>query len=47
VKEEDHSWGQRPFVDELNQLAEDIFNTVLELNTARLRGFINEVLING
>lgn len=44
VKEEDHAWGQPPSIDELNQLAEDISETAVELNTARLCGFIKEAL---
>jgi hypothetical protein len=44
VKEEDHAWGQPPSIDELNQLADEIFKTVIELNTARLHGFIKEAL---
>jgi hypothetical protein len=44
VKEEDHTWGQPPSADELNQLADDIHSTAVELNTARLQGFIKEAL---
>lgn len=43
VKEEDHAWGQPPSIDELNQLATDIYNATVELNTARLYGFIKGV----
>jgi hypothetical protein len=44
VKEESHAWGLPPSIDELNQLAKDISATAVELNTARLRGFIKVVL---
>lgn len=43
VKGEDHVWGQPPSNDELNQLATDISNAFVELNRARLDGFIKEV----
>lgn len=44
VKEENHVWGSPPSAEELNQLAEDIRRIVVELNTARLNGFIKEAL---
>jgi len=44
VKEEDHSWGEPPSNGKLNQLANNIWKTGIELNTARLHGFIKEVL---
>ena len=44
VKEEDHAWGQPPSVKVLNQLADDIFQTAVELNAARLHGFIKEAI---
>jgi len=43
VKEEDHAWGQPPSVDALNQLADEIHQTAIELNTARLSGFVKGV----
>lgn len=43
VKEEDHQWGQPPSVEALNQLADEIHRTAIELNTARLSGFVKEV----
>lgn len=44
VKEEDHVWGPPPSAEELNQLAEGIWKIVIDLNTARLKGFIEKVL---
>lgn len=44
VKEEDHDWGPPPSAEELNQLAEGIWKNMIELNTARRKGFIKEVL---
>ena len=44
VKAEDHIWGKPPSIDQLNQLAEDIFESAIELNTARLSGFIKKAL---
>lgn len=44
VKEEDHVWGPPPSAEELNQLAEDIWKIMVELNTARLKGFVKEAL---
>lgn len=44
VKEDDHAWGQPPSAQVLNQLADEIFQAAVELNTARLNGFIKEAI---
>jgi hypothetical protein len=44
VKEEDHVWGPPPTAEELNQLAEDIWKIMVELNTARLKDFLKDAL---
>ena len=44
VKEEDHTWGKSPSNEKLDQLANNIWKVAIELNAARLHGFIKEVL---
>ena len=41
---EKHAWGPAATVDDLQQLAHDIYGLVSELNDARLRGFIKELI---
>ena len=40
----DHSWKPLPTVDELDMLAKEIAELVMELNTARLEGFLHDAL---
>jgi len=46
VKDSDHEWGDPPTPLELNVLSQKIRETALELNTARLDGFIKDVVDN-
>jgi hypothetical protein len=47
VKEEDHTWGPPTSAEELKKLADEIWQTAIELNSARLSGFIKEALSTG
>jgi len=45
VKNEDHRWGPAPSEAEIKKVTEDILRLANELNTARLNGFIKDVVL--
>ena len=45
MKGEDHRWGSAPSEAEILQVAEEIINLVVEINEARLSGFIKDVVL--
>lgn len=47
VKSEAHAWGPAPSREEVERLAVEIVDLGKEINTARLRGFIQRVASNG
>lgn len=44
IRGEDHDWKAIPTADTLNELAQEILQLAVELNTARLKGFLAEAL---